>query len=238
MDIPPALTYVDSLFGEALKLSWNDIFTAGVFAVMLTGYYILVFHFYHFICRRDTFRKDTMQYIPGLAGVFEMIAHVGVKFIKYGILFPIVSFLWFVGFAVLVFLGSNIENIQEVALIAIGIISAARILAYINERIAEEFTQTLPIIVLCILLVQTNIFDSARLALRIADLPQLGPAVFQYVFFLSALEMILRTLYVLKHKLIGHPHKVMGLEDVEHVPQPVERKRPNVNPDSFLPQNR
>lgn len=189
---------------------WDEALGWLSFSLTLALYFLLVWHFYHLLAKRDTFHKDIMHYDPGMAGLFEMIFHAGLKIIKYGVLFPLVSFLWFVGFSVLLFVVAQNQPVQQIALVAIGLISAARILAYYNETIASEFSQTLPIVILSVFLIEPGSFNPDLIAQRVSEIPALGPILFQFVLYLSLLELGLRFLLVVRQRVIGHPGSTAG----------------------------
>ena len=225
-----AFAPIDKIFDYLLALSWSDVERWLIFAVFLGGYYALVWHFYHLLSRRDTFHRKFMRYGSGMQGVFARIMFFGLKIIKYGVMFPIVSFFWFAGFSILLFIAAPNSTINQILFLAIGFISAGRLLAYYNERIAEEFVQTLPIIILCIFLVQPESFSADFVVTRAYELPNLGPALLQYVLFLSALEMTLRLFFNLKENMRTHAHHAMGIENDSHETESAKRERVEAKP--------
>ncbi|MDZ4256407.1 MAG: hypothetical protein U1C71_02285, partial [archaeon] len=125
---------IDAFFA----LSWEDVSLWVSYSLALVAYGVLVWHFYRFVAKRDLFPKDLTYYAPGWVGAFEHVVFGLLRFMKYGILFPVMTFFWFAGFTFLLFLVAKFNTLEEITLIAIALISAIRILAYYNEEQARD----------------------------------------------------------------------------------------------------
>ncbi len=191
----------DPVFLE--QFSWLDMGEWFTYALGLSIYIWLIWHFYRFVATRDLFGKHLSIHHPGLTGFLEDFILGLFRVGKYGILFPIMSFLWFGGFVALLFVVAQNQTIDQIALISIGLVGAARVLAYYKEDMAQELAKTIPIVILGVALVEPDFFQIELVQSRLQSLPELGSTLLPFIVYLSALELALRVLLWIKQVGIG-----------------------------------
>lgn len=194
-------TVSDALFafsvGDAIQ--WTSM------GLALAAYVVLIFNFYRFVAKRDIFERHLSFSHPGVVGLLEDIVLGFLRLIKYGILFPVISFVWFFGFAALLFLIVQNQTIEQTTLVAIALVAGARILSYYNQDAAQELAKTVAIVILGAALIEPNFFHFDQLYSRILALPALGATLLHFIVYLSGLELILRFLYHIKLAIFNDP---------------------------------
>lgn len=184
-------------------LPWSQMFEWFTYAGGLFIYIWLIWHFYRFVAHRDIFGKHLSIHHPGITGVLEDFILGMFRVGKYGVIFPIVSFLWFGGFVALLFVVAQNQTLEQIALISIGLVGAARMLAYYKEDMAQELAKTIPIVILGVALTQPDFFQVSLVLSRLESLPALGATLLPFILYLSALELALRVLLWIKQVGVG-----------------------------------
>lgn len=184
-------------------LPWSQMLDWFTYAVGLFIYIWLIWHFYRFVARRDLFGKHLSIHHPGITGVLEDFILGMFRVGKYGVVFPIVSFLWFGGFVALLFVVAQNQTLEQIALISIGLVGAARMLAYYKEDMAQELAKTIPIVILGVALTEPDFFQINLVLSRLESLPALGATLLPFILYLSALELTLRVLLWIKQVGVG-----------------------------------
>ncbi len=174
----------------------------------LALYVVLIYNFYRFVAKRDIFEHHLSFSHPGVVGLVEDIVLGFLRVVKYGILFPIISFVWFLGFSALLFLIVQNQTLQQTTLVAIALVAGARILSYYNQDAAQELAKTVPIVLLGAALIEPNFFHFDQLYQRLFALPALGITLLHFVVYLAMLELILRFLYHVKLAVFNDPLSV------------------------------
>lgn len=185
--------------------SFEQFTVWGAYTFALVAYGFLIWHFYRFVSKRDLFAKDLTQYAPGFVGILEHVVLGLLHLLKYGIFFPIMSFAWFFGFSVLLFMIAQNQTVDQTILIAIALTSSTRVLSYYHEDLSREIAKLIPIVFLGIFLVQPDFFSFEQLVERVSVIPQFSTLLLQFIIYLSGLEIMLRILLQLKLQVIGPP---------------------------------
>lgn len=197
------ITGMNAVVNAFFALSWTDVSLWVAYSLALVAYGVLIWHFYRFVAKRDLFPKDLTYYAPGLVGAFEHIVFGLLRFLKYGILFPVMTFFWFAGFTFLLFMVAKFNTIDEITVIAVALISAIRILAYYNEEQSKDFSKMIPFLLLAVFLTEPNFFSFSKLSSRLLETPILFETLLKFVVYLSALELALRILLAVKWFVLG-----------------------------------
>ncbi len=179
------------------------LFTAAIFF-----YGFIIYKFYRFVAARDIFgfnlrpfRKDARRGI--IAGLFNFI----LSFIEYGFILPIIAFIWFAGFAILLFVLAKGLPVEQILFIAISIVSATRVASYYNEDLSRDLAKLLPFALLGIAIVDPSFFSIPLIEARIAAIAIFVEKIFVFVLFAILLEWILRVLLSLKRAIFGFSRK-------------------------------
>ncbi|HLC50120.1 MAG TPA: hypothetical protein VJI97_01710 [Candidatus Nanoarchaeia archaeon] len=118
-----------------------------------------------------------------------------VYLMKYLILFPVYSFLWFLLFSFLLFLLSRARPIEDILFFGIVVVAATRLGAYVSERLAEDMAKLLPWSLILVFLIDPQAITLKGVLDSFLIFLQQIPRVLKYLLFIVALEWILRIGY-------------------------------------------
>ncbi len=180
-------------------LNIEAITIAGV-AIAIYG--IIVWYYYRSLAKRDFFHFNRREGTGFFAGIINFFS--GIQFIaKYIIFYPIISFIFFGLFSVMLFLLSKDQTIPILLLTSATVISATRICAYYNEDLARDLAKMIPLALLGVFIVQADFFSTQLLFERIIALPLFFIEIASFILYFLVLELALRLLYKLKVLILG-----------------------------------
>ena len=162
----------------------GQLITLATYTIGMLAYAIIIWHFYRNLAKKEIFKKKS----------------TGGYIVKYLILFPLVSFLWFLVLSVFMFFLAKNMSIENVLLVSITIVSAVRASAYYNENLSKDLAKMIPFALLGIFIVEPTYFSMGLVIQRITTFPTLFPLVLRYLLFVYVLEIILRSLHGLRHR--------------------------------------
>jgi hypothetical protein len=117
---------------------------------------------------------------------------------KYILFLPLYSFLWFIVFSFILLILSKSQNPESILYFCIVIISAIRVCAYLNEKLAEDMAKLLPLTMVATVIINPN-FLSLDLetiinmfTLNTSNIIPLLPSYIKLLLFTIILEWILR----------------------------------------------
>ena len=186
----------------------NDIFntfvgnidTITISAIVIAIYAIVIWHYYRLLAKRDFFHFEGKQGDGGWVWFMNFLEEIEFL-VKYIIFYPLLSFIFFGIFSIMMFLLSKNQSIPVILMTAVTIISATRISAYYNEDLSKDLAKLIPFALLGVFIVQANFFSTELLLERITTLPNFFVDIASFILYFLVLEIGLRLLYSLK-KLI------------------------------------
>ena len=163
-------------------------------AILIALYSILTWKFYKFIARQDILSLNLSRYNqsehPILSKLFAMILYL----IEYIIILPLVIFVWFSVFTIMLLILSENLDINQILLITASIVGAIRILAYYEESLAEEIAKQTPLTLLIILISQSGFSSANKVVSNIIQIPSLISQISSFFILIMLLELVLRIL--------------------------------------------
>jgi hypothetical protein len=189
MAIIESLNQLSSQFtlAEALTLARPII----LFIIGMGIYSWFIFKYYRFVARREIFK---WKLGAGETGKKSFLGAVG-YILKHLIIFPILTFFWFIILAaILIFLSKN-NSVQSVLLVSVSLIGVIRLMAYYNEDLSKDLAKMLPFALLGVFLVDVSFFSVQSSIESLTILPSLWKNIMYYLFFIILLEFILRISY-------------------------------------------
>jgi len=180
------------------------IFTIGLFI-----YAVFVWHFYRTLSKRDLFKIDLEKYnLPHvkhktLGKVGSVIAYI----LKYGFIFPIYIFIWFLILSLFLLVLTEEATINNILLISVVVVSATRVTSYYKEDLSSDLAKLIPFALLAVSLIDPNFFSVETTIARLSEIPNLWAQILQFLIFSIVLEWILRILYLIKRNLSGPKNK-------------------------------
>ena len=166
-------------------------------------YSLIVGLTYRTLSKRDVFRlKKITEARKEYRGNPTISFLLGL--LEYGIIFPVMTILWFSILSVLLFLLSKSLPSATLIAISVAIVGSTRIISYINEEIATDVAKLLPLAVLGTFLIDPDFFSIDLLYLRINEISDFLPIIMNYLAVPVLIEWILRIGVVIK-EIISSP---------------------------------
>jgi len=176
-----------------------------IFTIGLSIYAIFVWYFYKTLSKRDLFKINLEKYnLPHvkhktLGKTGSVIAYI----LKYGFIFPIYIFIWFLILSFFLLILTEEFVINNILLISIVVVSATRVISYYKEDLSNDLAKLIPFALLAISLVDPNFFSIGTTVSRFSEIPNLWSQILQFLIFSIVLEWILRILYLIKRGVSG-----------------------------------
>ena len=178
-------------------MAQSQIFISLLFPTIVVAIYVIfIWKLHIFISTKNILRLNLNKYNksthPALAKIFAGFLY----FLEYLIILPILIFFWFLIFAILlVFIARGMEPWAIILLAAITI-AVLRVVSYIpkyGENASGEAAKVIPFTLLAIGLTEPLFFNSEEILARVSDIPQLFQGISPYIYFIVAIELILRS---------------------------------------------
>lgn len=157
--------------------------------IMIAIYSIVIYHFYHYIARRDCFKPSERKHTKTIG------------FLKYAFLFPFVAILFFMGFSLMLIFLTRSYDISHVLYTAFAIVVAIRITAYYTEDLSKDVAKMLPFAILAIFLVDSSYFSIESVTERINALPEHINSILQFLILLILVEWTLRIALTIRYAI-------------------------------------
>lgn len=200
-----------ALFSDAYAQGEGIIGTTGMTALTLAVgialYAILVGTFYTKLSKKVLHEVNIRDHLGNLEGPFQVVAEIVSFVLHYTLVFPLISFLWFVVLSVLLYLLSGTLTLDNVFLLAVSVVAAIRISAYYNEDIAVDVAKLLPLALLGVLLVDPTHFTADTVQIRLEQLFAAIPQFLPFLGLVIGMEWTLRILLLLKRAFIPKKKK-------------------------------
>jgi len=179
-------------FFNTVSAETNIFLTLSFFTAVIVIYSVFVFYFYRFLARKNIIEFNLNQYNQYsnqfLVKIFAVVFYI----LEYIILLPVITFFWFAILSILILLLAEGMNVATVLLISAALVTSARVASYINEELAKELAKMLPFTLLAITITTTGFFDISSLLSRIYEIPSLFSKIPYYLFFIVAIELVMR----------------------------------------------
>ena len=187
--MPPELDQLRQLnLNEALEL----LRPAAIFAVGVAIYAVLIFNLYRFMSRKDIFNLDFSRFEERSHPVFRKTLHLIIYVAKYLLIFPLFAFFWFGVLVVMVAFLSKTEEVEDLLLIAMAVLTAVRVTSYYTEDLSRDIAKILPFALLGIFLINLSYFDVPTSLVLLERVGAEWRSIFYYWLFVVALELALR----------------------------------------------
>ncbi len=127
-----------------------------LFIIGMVIYSIFVFKFYRFIARKEIFKLNLQQYNIESFAWLKKFLNVILYVVEYILLFPFITFFWFIVFSVLLSFLTREQTVQNILLVSITLVSSIRVSAYYNEDLSKDLAKMLPFALLGIFLIDIS----------------------------------------------------------------------------------
>jgi len=190
-------SFLDTIFIGYEK----DIYAVLVYTIGIVIYSIFVWKFYAHLSRRDIIKFDLYKFDGDspLKKLSDLISY----FLKYLIMTPFVSAVWFIFMLFFLFILSKSQSVYEILIIGITLIGAIRISSYYNEELSKEIARVVPLTLLALFVIDPKIFSMSDVINRFNELPTFIPLIFRFLILFAVLEFVLRLFYEFKELITG-----------------------------------
>lgn len=185
-------------------------FTVVFFGLLVAGAFFLVRKFYENLSSRDIFGLNLNQYNSSAHPGFGKMISVLLYFVEYAVIMPFIISVWFLVLAVIIFFAVVGSGANYVLLLTGATILAIRILAYYDGDVSKELAKLFPFFTLTLLLLNTNSFNLSYLFTQIKELPVLFSSVFVYFAAIFFVEIVLRSISIVKDFSKSEEDRVYG----------------------------
>ncbi len=172
----------------------NNIGEISIYAISIAIYAVVIWHYYRLLARRDFFHFEETDG-EGIGAWFKNFFGEIAFIFKYILFFPLISFIFFTIFSLMLFLLSKEQTIQQILFIGAAVIAATRITAYYNEDLSKDLAKMVPLALLGVFIVQADFFSTEILISRINELPNFMIEIASFILFFLVLEIALRIIY-------------------------------------------
>lgn len=202
-----------SAFAASLP-GWAERFISlFILILVIFVYALIVWAGYRFLSKKDPLGLDLSRYNRSNHPVAMKLIAGLIYFLEYIVIAPIMIFVSFSIFTILVTFLTQTLSIEGILLVSAGIIGAIRMAAYYSEDLSREIAKFLPLTLLGIAVLNPGFFDVTRVLGEFARLPELFGDIGIYLVFILLLEFIMR-LFDLFFSLLGiNGNEKSGEED-------------------------
>lgn len=185
------------IFIEGLSPQARIFVNLLLLTIFVAIYVTFIWRLHIFISTKNILRLNLNKYNRATHPVFVKLVAGLLYFLEYVIILPILIFFWFLIFAILlIFIAKGMEPSSIILLAAITV-AVLRVVSYIpkyGESASAETAKIIPFTLLAIGLTEPLFFNSEEIISRVFDIPQLFQGISPYIFFIIAIELILRSL--------------------------------------------
>ena len=181
-----------TLFTSGLPIFFQEFINLFLIVLLIVIYSIFVWKFYRSISTKNIIELDLNQYNRLQHPTLTKLLTGGLYFLEYMIILPILIFIWFSIFTILmIFLTDSLE-ISTLLIISATIIAAIRMTSYYEEELARDLAKLIPFTFLAVSILTPDFFSVERVFNQFSELPNLFSQIFIYLAFIITLEIILR----------------------------------------------
>lgn len=192
--------FVDYIY--SLPLMYQNIFTVATYMILIFIYAIFIWKVYKLISKKDVISLNLRQYNSvDHSSLNKLLAGI-LYFIEYLIILPFLVLFWYILFALVLVLFSDIASLEQVLLLSAAVVGSIRLLAYYNSEISAEVAKLLPFTILAITLLSHKLIDFTRLNEFTGNVQESIIFVGYVLLFIVSLEVILRFLDLFKRIIV------------------------------------
>ncbi len=170
---------------------YERIWPVALFSIGILLYALFTFHFYFFLSRKEFFEFNLENDILSMHPFWAKTYHVSMYLLKYLIIFPLFTFLWFTFLALVLIFISN-QSIEEILMISISLVAAIRGAAYYSEDLSKDLAKMVPFALLGIFFVNIHFFSLTDSLTKITLLPSFWKTFIYYLVFVMLFELLLK----------------------------------------------
>lgn len=169
-----------------------------LYTVAIMFYAIIIWNLYRFMAKQDIFLFKGME---------KAKIPTWISFLLYFIVFPVVAFVGFLFFALLLIFMAKAQSLEQILIISVTLIAAIRITAYYEEDLSKDLAKMIPLALLGVFLVDPSYYSLSVVVDKLVALPTMVDVIIRYLIFVVLLEWILRILLRIRLYVHAPPKK-------------------------------
>ena len=186
--------YIDALRGLSFDMALELIRPAIIFALVLAAYTMTVFYFCRFISRRDVirFQYAGLRSLVARNTALRVLLFSWIWSVRYGVLFPIVAYGWFIMLTVMLAILYNSREPAQLILISMSVITAVRVTAYLDEDLSRDIARILPFALLGLFIASFSDIEIEATLRLLRESVQEWERLLYYWVYVILQELVLR----------------------------------------------
>ncbi len=168
------------------------VIIAALFIVLIS---LFIWQFYKSLSKRDLIELNLEQYNTSEHPIFEKVFGSVLYFLENVVIMPLIIVLWFAALSIVILVISPESQIAHILFLSASLVSAIRILAYLNSELATELAKLFPFITLSVFLISPSGLALLDVNKQLSEIPFLFADVFYFLFAIFIVEVILRLIY-------------------------------------------
>jgi|APSaa5957512535_1039671.scaffolds.fasta_scaffold24382_3 hypothetical protein len=183
-----------------------------LFVIGISIYSLFVWYFYRFISKRDLLPKFFYPITSDSKVKPRLVALYGLSYI---VVFPAVTFVWFIVLAFFVFFLSSEMPFEVALFVSMAVIAVVRILSYYREDAAKEIAKMIPYAILSFVLTSVALYSDPNFFTekQLASIPgifidRLG-GVISAMAVVTVFEFGFRIAFLVKRKFFPVSDKIL-----------------------------
>ncbi len=163
-----------------------------VIVLLVVLYCVFVWKFYRSISTKNMIELNLHKYNRMKHPLYAQFLASVFYFIEYLLFMPIMIFLWFSVFTLLlIFLTENLA-VSTLLLISATIIASIRMVSYYRQDLASDVAKLIPFTFLAVSILNPTFFSIERIFSQFSQIPNFFGEIIVYLVFIIFLEMVLR----------------------------------------------
>jgi len=205
-------TFAQDLIESTFLSEDSKIFPFLLFVIGIAIYSLFVWSFYHFISKRDFLPKSFYPASVGDMAKPKLLVLCGAAYL---VIFPAITFVWFIVLAFFVFLISKDMPFEVALFVSMSIIAVVRILSYYKEAASSEIAKMIPYAILSFLLTSAavyadpNFFTEKQLnSIPVKFMESLG-GILSAMAVVTIFEFAFRIAFIIKRRFLPVHEKIL-----------------------------
>jgi len=177
--------------------SWAQNFmNLFLLSFLIVLYAILIWKFYRWIAKKDILELNLNRYNQLEHSIFAKAIAGLIYFLEYLIILPVVVFIWFSLFTIFLMLLTENLEIQTILISSVTVVTAIRITSYYKEDLSRDLAKLLPLTLLAVGITR-GLINFENVISQISLIPSFLDHIGIYFLFILAIEIFLRTIYLI-----------------------------------------
>ncbi|MFH0876548.1 MAG: hypothetical protein V1859_11530 [archaeon] len=183
----------------------TNLLNFAMYSIAVLLYVIVIWHFYQQLSKKNLFEEKIKHPESVKRGILHSLWHLIIFLFKYLLVFPLISFLWFLILSGFLLFLSKSSNVTQILMMATTVIAASRMSAYYKEDLSKDVAKLIPLTLLGVFIVDPTYFSLEDTISKFNSIPLFIHVIIQSLLFLVIIEFSLHIVYKIKTHFISEP---------------------------------